>query len=189
MQFPSENRPLDAINSDAVIGSLLPRDSGDAWPESLRLTALGIAAETGSTQAASRETGIPRGTIERWVASEDGALFTSQLRQAIRVNTAHKLIALVNRNLELANDRLNTGNSVLDARGNLRYVPVPYKDLVFAASIFIDKHALVTGALANGKTSDQLGKLADQLTKLLSANNAQPSAPVAQLEPDEPLIG
>jgi hypothetical protein len=160
------------------------------WPLASRYLALGVYAETGSFTTASRETGIPRKTIEVWANSDDGANFLSEVSQAIRVNYAHCITGMVGKALRVLDESLARGDPHVDKYGRVTYVPLKAKDAAVVASILIDKHALITGGLVASKASSTLYALADKLSGLMAQANKldMPDAP-APTDADPPVIG
>lgn len=148
-----------------------------------RQLALSIYAETGSIDTASQSSGVPPSTIHSWINREGVVDELEALRLSIRSATAHKWAGLASLQLDAALERLRQGNEVVDKYGVRHYVPVPFKDLIFGASIATDKHALITGMMVQGAKIDHaLAGLADKLANAVRegaklAASAAPSSP------------
>ncbi len=143
------------------------QDDRKRYTEPERAVALAIFAETGSYDTAGRETKIPPSTIRYWVESNpniDAEL--EALRAVLRKRLAWKYAEGAELAVDVVNDRLRNGDQVLDKEGNIRLRPVPAREAAFIASIFTDKHALLSGTMGKSKPEDQaLTTLAAELMK------------------------
>lgn len=138
--------------------------------------ALSVYAETLSATEAAKATGIPKSTINNWLTEEDIDSTLEQLRLAIRYSCAHAYamgaILAVNATIE----RLTNGDEVLNRDGELVRRKMSGRDTAAVASIFTDKHALLTQAVNQGANVDKtLTTLADKLMSMVSERMTKPS--------------
>lgn len=151
------------------------------WSDTERTRALWVYSETGSFAHASRESGIPPGTIKGWIErDEDGSIASEldQLRLAVRHGGAHKAAAWAIYAMDKLGEALQRGDAHLRKNGEVVYLPVKAKDCAWIASIMIDKHALLTGMAGNGTANHGLTGLADKLVAMVSERlQPQPTTP------------
>lgn len=144
-----------------------------------KLMALSVYAETGSQQAASEATGVPRNTIHYWLKEEGADAYVDELRTAIKASCAHKYVKAAILAADNMIERLENGDEHFDSKSNsIVRLKVKAKDCAAIASICTDKHALLTGAVQASKATDALtviaGKLLDAMKTL---PNKQATAP------------
>jgi hypothetical protein len=189
----SAREPIEPAESDtptAVDHRSLPRPNaqqGIVHSEEAKALALSVYAETGSTQTAAHETGIPRTTIDNWVRRDpdiDSKL--DALRQALRTEIAHRYAQVAIKATTELLDRLENGDELIDKEGNSYRRKVPAHDLAFIASVATDKHARLTGTMGKVNAEDQtLTRLAEKLVKAIDTtrrgNKAVDAAPHNEL--------
>ena len=138
-----------------------------SYTEAQKNKALAIYAETLNADEASRQTNIPTSTIKDWSNSEEGQAQIDSIRAAVRTRFAWEFVELANKGIAVLHDRLEHGDYKLLNNGEQVRVPVSAKDAASIVSMTIDKHALVTGAVDQGKAiKGAMVALADALGKL-----------------------
>lgn len=151
-------------------------------PEEEKAYALAVYAETGSTETASRESGIPRSTISSWIDRDpDIDAKLDALRRVVREKTAHRYAEIAYRAAEELLDRVNNGDYHVDKAGNTTRRPIPGRELAFISSIAADKHALLTASVVKQSGEDaSLTRLADGLLKAIEAKTLRAKGTYAQ---------
>lgn len=122
-----------------------------------RAMALAVYAETGSTETASRETGIPSTTIATWIARDsniDAEL--EAMRRVLRERLAAKYAKAAELALDGLIDRLENGDYHIDKEGTITRRPMPGRELGFTSSLMTDKHALLTGVMGRQSQAEKL---------------------------------
>ena len=122
-----------------------------SYTDAQKHKALAIFAETLNADEASRQTNIPTSTIKDWSNSEEGQAQIDSIRAAVRTRFAWEFVELANKGIAVLHDRLEHGDYKLLNNGEQVRAPVSAKDAATIVSMTIDKHALVTGSVDQGK--------------------------------------
>ncbi len=166
------------------------QDDRKRYTDAERTVALAVYAETGSCDAASRETKIPPSTIRYWIDNNpDIDAELEALRAVLRKRLAWKYAEGAELAVDVVIDRLRNGDQVLDKEGNTKLRPVPAREAAFIASIFTDKHALLAGTMGKSRPEDQaLTTLAAELLKSFKAgkDQARKAGAASYPQPSEP---
>lgn len=167
---------------DVIAEAGLRHISGSDYTEFERAQALAVYAVSGSVRSAERETGIPKGTIGRWIEDEEGIDLVQRLRTALKERTSWRWVQIVEEAQRQMMQRLEYGDPHVMKGGNIVYHPVKAKDVTLMASVAQDKLTLMTNGLeASRATGKQLAALAERLLA------AKVKPPKAKDEPASPV--
>lgn len=157
-------RPMSDASVANVDQSAKRAVTRSSYTERERLVGLAVYAETGSSRAVERETGIPASTIESWLDQDECLAMVEQLRTAIRSRAAWQCIERIELSHQYLMERITKGDPVVMRNGSVRYVPVKARDLMLINACSTDKALLLANAIEGSKHQDSaLNALADKL--------------------------
>lgn len=135
------------------------------WPEEKRIEVASLfAAGVTSSRELERLTGVPDTAIREWRTKDWWPELLETIHATVDHETVSKLTKIVDKSLELVQDRLNNGDYVVNMKtGQVFRKPVSVRDATVVASTVVDKRQLL-----RGKATSRSEKVSvdDRLTKL-----------------------
>lgn len=120
---------------------LAPRRPRQPWSPGDRETAIAAYADLGSVKEAAEATGVPLGTLERWLAAPEAAQAVEAIRKQHARKRSLEAGSLWDRAVSELRDRLDHGDHVLTKQGEVVRKPIGGRDLAVIAGIMADKTA------------------------------------------------
>jgi len=120
---------------------LAPRRPRQPWSPGDRETAIAAYADLGSVKEAAEATGVPLGTLERWLAAPEAAQAVEAIRKQHSRRRSLEAGSLWDRAVTELRDRLDHGDHVLTKQGDVVRKPIAGRDLAVIAGIMADKTA------------------------------------------------
>jgi hypothetical protein len=133
-----------------------------------KLKAMAHFASSNNVRETARSMNLPVSTIATWVHQEDGGAIVANVRTAMRHIVAADLIEVSKLAITNVKTRLQQGDSIYLANGEMVQRPVSAKDAMYIASNAISQHSLLTGD-TKAQVSTNLQKLSDQLISEIRA--------------------
>ena len=161
-----------------------PRTGGGSrklkWrSETDRIRAATVYAVTGSAVKTQEITGIPSGTIRQWKTQPWWPQIIDRIRQEHDDELDVKFTGIINKTIEVINDRLEKGDYVYDLKAQqLIRKPMGGKETAVVSSIFMDKRSLIREKkkIHSEETAvmDRLKKLAQEFEGFVKAKDVTP---------------
>lgn len=148
------------------------------YSEDDRIRAAATYAMVGNAAEAARITGLPSDRIRRWKTEPWWHQVIERIRSEKDDELDVKFTKIIDKTVDIINDRLEKGDTVYDAR-NQTFVqkPVAAKETAVITSIFMDKRTLLRDKQSKHQESeavmDRIKKLADEFDKLTRAKRAR----------------
>ena len=140
------------------------------YDERTKLRALAHFASSGSVTATGNAVGVAKQTVHDWVHSEHGIEQVGLCRTALRHAIAADLVEVSRQAVSQVRDRLDYGDEVITAKGELVRRKMTGKDCAYVLSNSISQHSLLTQD-AKSVTNANLKQLAADLIDSLNAAN------------------
>lgn len=137
------------------------------YPEAKKLECVSLYAVTGNLQKVSELTKVPVQTLHNWRKQEWFQQMLVEVREENNEKIDAKFTEILEKSLELAIDRLQHGDFVLNKHGELVRKPVGLRDLSIVNAITVDKRQILRG-LPTART-EQVVNSGDKLNKLAEA--------------------
>ena len=119
-------------------------DTNKHWSDSQRIEAVTLYMATGSPTQTCATLGIPLKTFEGWQCSVWFKEIKARLRDESHLKLDSRLEKIVQKSLNLIEDRLDNGNSVLDQKsGRVVKVPVNIRDGIKATTELMNRQDLI----------------------------------------------
>jgi hypothetical protein len=116
------------------------------WPEEKRVEAVASYAVLGSAKEVSAITGVPVGTLCRWMTEEWWHEMTNRVRVQKDMELDVKFTKVVDKAVEAITDRLENGDYVYNNRTQtVHRKPVTARDAASVTNIILDKRSLLRG--------------------------------------------
>jgi len=143
------------------------------YDDSQRRHALGVFIVLGNFQATSKQTGVPRATLQDWSKRE----WWLNLISAVRQEKADELDAQISNSIQKALDsvdgRLEQGDAYITKSGEVAYKPVSARDSATVLGIMFDKRALMRNMPTTITQSTDSAKLLKLQEKFEALANKQ----------------
>ena len=116
-----------------------------------RYRAAAALVATGTSKAASRESGIPASTIRHWAHNDDDfQMICQEIRTEFGEKIKHKLAEIIHESAKETLDRVKNGDVIRDTKtGELVRVPIKGRDLSVIGGIAFDKLRLAENQPTN----------------------------------------
>lgn len=160
------------------------------YPEEkkIEVAALFAAGMSNSTDLA-RMTGINAATIRDWRTSEWWPEMLEKIHAMHDEETVSKFTGIVDKSLEVIQDRLNNGDYAITKAGEVVRKPVSLRDAAVAGAIIVDKRQLLRGKPTSRSESvgvdARLSKLAEEFKKFSKAKDITHEVQTITVEPEE----
>ena len=147
------------------------------WPEEKRIEVASLyAAGVTNSKELERLTGIPAATMRKWKEEDWWPELLEKVHAVVDTETVSKFTKIVDKSLEVIQDRLNNGDSVLNLKtGEVYKKPVSMRDANIVMTTVVDKRQLLRGKATSRSekvtVDDRLAKLADEFSKFAAAKD------------------
>lgn len=136
------------------------------WSEDDRIKAATVYAMTGNASRVEEITGVPAGTIRQWKTQEWWPQIIDRIRYEKDDELDVKFTGIIDKAVDLVNDRLENGDIVLDVNTGKTYKrQIPGREAAGIVATFIDRRTALRDQV--GRKADEAGIL-DRLKKLAS---------------------
>ena len=150
------------------------------WPEKKKLEVCTLFnAGVVSSSDLERLTLVPAATIREWRRSEWWTEMSETVHESMDAEVDAKYSKIINKSLEVVQDRLESGDFVMTKYGDLKRKPMNGKDAANINAIVVDKRQLLRNkpkAEAQTSTDKRLANLAEEFTKFMKAKDVTPEA-------------
>jgi hypothetical protein len=133
-----------------------------------KLKAMAHFASSDNISETARVMNLSKSTVAGWVHSDEGGTMITHIRTAMRHVVAADLIEVSKLALTNVKTRLEKGDCVITASGEMVNRPVTAKDAMYIASNAISQHSLLTQDTKRS-VSTNLQRLSDELISELRA--------------------
>lgn len=161
-------------------------------PDTLKLHALSIYAETGNQSQAAKVVGVEQSTVHGWVHDEDSATLIDDLRSTIRYHAGWRLAQMVQRGMDRLDEAWDKGVPHVTKNGAVIYTNESPKDAAITMSILLDKWMLISGAISQSAAlvagMDKLSKQVASLGAGLLGEGVPKVPPDSQGPPGETFV-
>lgn len=145
------------------------------WPQEKKLQVCTLFA-SGVTSSADLErlTGVPESSVRRFRHEEWWPEMLEQVYAAMDQETESKQTKVINKTLDLIQDRLEGGDYILSRDGEIRRKPINGRELSQIHTAVVDKRQLLRQRSVKKDTTtaeNRLEKLAKDFTKFLKAKD------------------
>ena len=152
------------------------------WSESQRLEAVTTYLAIGNVTATAAALSIPLPTLKRWRQEDWWKTYEEELKHEESLQVSNRLKKIINRALDVTEDRLDNGNFQLNQKtGELVRIPVNAKDASKIANDMLDRKVKVEDIPAQQQIEktidDRLAKLASEFARFSSAKEVR-STPI-----------
>lgn len=154
-----------------------PRGRPLAYSYAKRTEAVTMFMTLGSLLMVSGATGIPITTLKNWRAQDWWKEITDELQASEKIVLSAKLQKIINRSLEITENRLDEGDFFYDQKlGELVRKPVSLRDAAAVAQMALTQKTNIQTveqvATAQEGVMDKLQKLSDSLAQFAKAKPA-----------------
>ena len=153
------------------------------FPEEKRIeVATLFAAGVINSQELAKLTGINDNTIRAWKTKDWWTDLLERIHVAHDQETVSKFTKIVDKSLEVIEDRLDAGDYVITKKGEVKRKPVSMRDAASVASTVVDKRQLLRGKPTSRSetisTDKRLENLAKEFAKFSKARDITPEVEV-----------
>lgn len=158
------------------------------WPEDKKVEVAALyAAGVVSSKDLTRLTGIPDSRIREWRQSEWWPEMLEKIHASIDTEIVSKYTDIVDKALDVIQDRLINGDHVYDKRtGEIHRKAVSMRDANVVAATIVDKRQLLRGKPTSRSekvsVDARLGKLAEEFARFAAAKEIPVEAKEISLE-------
>ena len=150
------------------------------WPEEKKIEVASLyAAGVVSSKDLARLTGVPDSRIRDWRLQEWWPEMLEKIHASIDSDIVSKYTGLVDKALDVIQDRLTNGDHVYDKRtGEIHRKAVSMRDANTVAATVVDKRQLLRGKPTSRSekvsVDARLGKLAEEFARFAAAKDVTP---------------
>lgn len=139
--------------------------SPDEIPAQMIL-ALSAYAESQSVEYASKVAKVTPNMVRKWVNNPDNEQLIRDCRDSIRAGMAHRYLEILTVSTNQLMHRLSTGDVHVTRDGSLINVPIKARDLIAIADVASQRHAVLTGNVADSMPNTYMTALAERILQV-----------------------
>ena len=159
----------------------IPHAKNATWPVEKKIEAVTTWLALGSLKQAAVVTGVSHGLIKQWKAMPWWKELQDEIIASRRIASANKLSKIVDKSLDVIDDRLDNGDFVYNSKsGEIHRKPVSLRDATSAANALMQRVAIIEKMNRDEQTveatqtiQEQLANLAKEFAKMNKRNNGK----------------
>ena len=125
------------------------------WSDKQKLEAVQSYLALGNLALTSRILGIPEITLRVWKASEWWKTVVEDIQRQEKIELSNRMKKLIEASQNIVAQRLETGDAVMTAKGEIVYKPVSLKDAHKVAVDLIDRKKVMDAAAVDTVVTDE----------------------------------
>lgn len=159
----------------------IPHAKNATWPVEKKIEAVTTYLVLGSLRQVSAVTGVSYGMIKQWRIQPWWKEVEAEIIASRRIASANKLSKIVDKSLDVIDDRLDNGDFVYNSKsGELGRKPVSLRDATSAANALMQRAAIIEKlnkdeqvVEATQSIQEQLKSLAVEFAKMNKRDNSK----------------
>lgn len=159
---------MDLSNKSLRISRVsVPHAKNATWPVEKKIEAVTTALALGNLRQVAAVTGVSYGMIKQWKLQPWWKDLEAEIIASRRVTQANKLSKIVDKSLDVIDDRLENGDFIWNNKaGEVIRKPVNLKDATSAANALMQRAAIIEKLTRDEVVADTAVSIHDQLKNL-----------------------
>jgi hypothetical protein len=159
----------------------IPHAKNATWPVEKKIEAVTTWLALGSLKQAAAVVGVSHGLVKQWKSAPWWKELQDEIIASRRIASANKLSKIVDKSLNVIDDRLDNGDFVYNSKsGEVHRKPVSLRDATTAANALMQRAAIIEKlnrdeqvVEATQTIQEQLANLAKEFAKMNKRDNSK----------------